>query len=124
MMLRPLRFALVGGVNTTLDVTLFAALTVLIGIAPTQANVLSYGAGIVLSFFLNRRWTFNDIRGDLPQQFARFLMVSLSALLISTLVVAALAPLMPALLAKLLSLPVMFLWSYAMTRRYVFWKAS
>jgi putative flippase GtrA len=123
-MLRALRFALVGGVNTTLDVTLFAVLTIFIGIPPTQANVLSYGTGIVVSFLLNRAWTFNDIRGDLPQQFARFLIVSLSALLISTLIVAALAPMMPAILAKLLSLPGMFLWSYVMTRRFVFWKAG
>jgi putative flippase GtrA len=120
---QPLRFALVGGVNTALDLTLFTGLTTLVALSPERANVISYGAGILLSFVLNRKWTFES-NGEVAEQFTRFIVVSLAALLLSTFLVGGLVQIMPAVVAKILSLPVMFLWSYSMTRRFVFWRES
>jgi putative flippase GtrA len=119
-----LRFALVGSLNTAVDLGIFAGLIALAGLPPDRANAISYGFGIVTSFILNRGWTFEDLRGGLAEQITRFIVVSLASLLLSTMIVAALASIMPALVAKFLSLPIMFLWSYSMTRRFVFSRGS
>jgi len=117
-----LRFALVGGANTLLDVGLFAAMCYGAGLAPGVANLLSYGIGIVSSFVLNRSWTFadRDNTGAVAVQAARFLVVSLSALALSTTLVAAAASLVGPLGAKLASIPITYLWSYQLTRHFVF----
>ncbi|HEX3971491.1 MAG TPA: GtrA family protein [Stellaceae bacterium] len=119
-----LRFAIVGSVNTAVDLGIFTGLTVLAGLAPDRANALSYACGIAVSFVLNRGWTFRDARGGIAEQFTRFIVVSLASLLLSTMLVGALSTVMPALFAKLLSFPVMFLWSFSMTRRFVFSRES
>ena len=62
------------------------------------------------------------MRGGIAEQFTRLIVVSLASLLLSTMFVAGLATVMPALVAKFLSLPVMFFWSYSMTWRFVFWR--
>lgn len=117
-----LRFALVGSINTAVDLALFTSLTGFLAMQPDRANAISYGIGIVTSFILNRSWTFQDVRGGIAEQFTRFTVVSLASLLLSTMIVAGLASVMPPLVAKFLSLPIMFLWSYSMTRRFVFWR--
>jgi putative flippase GtrA len=117
-----LRFAVVGSINTAVDLGLFATLTGLASLQPDRANAISCGCSIITSFLLNRGWTFEDVRGGVAEQFTRFIVVSLASLLLSTMIVAGLSAVMPALVAKFLSLPIMFLWSYSMTRRFVFWR--
>ncbi|HXE29496.1 MAG TPA: GtrA family protein [Stellaceae bacterium] len=116
-----LRFAVVGSINTAVDLGLFAALTGLLAMQPDRANAISYASSMVTSFILNRGWTFEDVRGGIAEQITRLIVVSLASLLLSTMIVAGLSAVMPALVAKFLSLPIMFLWSYSMTRRFVFW---
>lgn len=119
--MRPLRFAAVGIVNTAVDATLFALLTsAALGLAPAAANVASYGSGMLVGFALNRNWTFAAGDGPRAAQFLRYLAVNLSALLLSTLIVAALARGMPPLAAKLASLPATFAWGFLLNRRFVF----
>ncbi|HEX3972990.1 MAG TPA: GtrA family protein [Stellaceae bacterium] len=117
-----LRFALIGSINTAVDLGLFATLTALAGLQPDRANAISYGCSIAMSFILNRGWRLEDLRGGVAEQLTRFLVVSLASLLLSTMIVGGLATVMPALIAKFLSLPLMFLWNYSMTRRFVFWR--
>jgi putative flippase GtrA len=119
-----LRFAVVGGINTAVDLGLFAALTGLLALQPDRANAISYGSSVVTGFVLNRGWTFADVRGGIAERFTRFVVVSLASLLLSTMIVVGLAAVLPALVAKFLSLPIMFLWSYSMTRRFVFRRAG
>jgi putative flippase GtrA len=118
---RPLRFAAVGVVNTAVDATLFALLTsAALGVAPAAANVASYGSGMLVGFALNRNWTFAAGGEPRAAQFLRYLAVNLSALLLSTLLVAGLAQAMPPLAAKLMSLPATFAWGFLLNRRFVF----
>jgi len=117
-----IRFALIGSINTAIDIGLFAALTMLWALQPDRANAISYGCSLVASFVLNRGWTLQNVRGGIAEQFTRSIVVSLASLLLSTMLVAALATIAPALLAKFLSLPIMFLWGHSMTRRFAFWR--
>jgi len=112
-----LRFAFVGAITTTLDVVLFAGLTAA-AVMPAAANVFSYSCGILLSYILNRSWTFKVEASRL--QALKFVLSTLTGLLISTLLVAVLTRLMPAMYAKLLSVPVVFVWNYLTARIWVF----
>jgi len=107
-----------------LDLALFAALTASIGVAPENANAIYYGGGIALSFILNRNRAFQDARGDTVAMIARVIVIGLGALLLSTMLVTALSQMMAPVIAKLLSLPAMFPWSYGTSRHFVFRRAG
>ena len=55
---RPLRFGVVGVVNTVLGVAIIFAAKAFLGLGDLAANLLGYGLGLVCSFVLNRSWTF------------------------------------------------------------------
>ncbi|WP_265518369.1 GtrA family protein [Nitratireductor luteus] len=111
------RFATVGAITTTLDVALFTGL-ILMSIAPTLANVLSYSTGILVSYQLNRSWTFRA--GGSYVQAAKFVISTLAGLLLSTVLIAFLVTLIPAPAAKIVSVPIVFVWNYAVARLWVF----
>ncbi len=84
---RFVKYMVVGGIGTLVDITL---LTVLKHFAlPTLlANTLSYSAGIVCNFALNRRWTFSEARSKPSMvQFVQFTAVSIVGLLLNNAVV-------------------------------------
>ena len=55
---RPLRFGVVGVLNTVLGLAIIFAAKAFLGLGDLAANLLGYGLGLVCSFFLNRSWTF------------------------------------------------------------------
>ena len=115
------RFAVVGAITTVLDVLVFAGLTAAT-VVPAFANLFSYSCGILLSYVLNRSWTFR-VEGSRLQAF-KFVLATLTGLLISTLLVALLTTAIPAIHAKLISVPVVFAWNYLTARLWVFNSAT
>jgi putative flippase GtrA len=61
------RFAVVGLLNTVVDAGLYFLLTRWLGLAelPALAKGLSYGAGVLNSYFWNRSWTFRSAERSL-----------------------------------------------------------
>jgi putative flippase GtrA len=55
---RPLRFGLVGVLNTVVGLAIIFAAKAFLGLGDLAANLLGYGLGLVCSFVLNRSWTF------------------------------------------------------------------
>jgi putative flippase GtrA len=55
---RPLRFGVVGLLNTVLGLAIIFAAKAFLGLGDLAANLLGYGLGLVCSFVLNRYWTF------------------------------------------------------------------
>lgn len=115
-----LRFAGVGVVTTLLDTVLFAGLTNA-GVPPAPANLLSYSCGIAVSYGLNRRWTFRAAGSH--GQAVRFALSMLLGLAISTALVATLSTYLPPVAAKVVTVPIVFLWNFAASRFWVFAKA-
>ncbi|MCT7376946.1 GtrA family protein [Chelativorans salis] len=111
------RFTVVGAITTTLDVVLFTSL-VLMSFAPALANVFSYSAGILASYHLNRSWTFRADRSS--AQAIKFCVSNLAGLLLSTILITFLATLIPAPAAKIVSVPMVFVWNYVVARLWVF----
>lgn len=73
-----LKFCLVGLVNTGVDFSVFTLLTY--GSVPIfAAQTLSYSAGVLNSFFMNRIWTFKQTHHT-KGQFIRFLILNLVTL--------------------------------------------
>lgn len=64
------RFAVAGAVNTVVGLGLIYA-GMALGLADGVANFVGYALGISLSFFVNRRWTF-DHRGPPGPAASRF----------------------------------------------------
>lgn len=118
---RLFRFAAVGAFTTALDLALFTVAAEALGAPVAPANVGSYGSCVVVSFLLNRRWTF---RGDGTRSawraFARFLASNLAGIALSTALVTAFATVAPPVAAKAASVPIVFLWNYAVARFWVF----
>jgi len=78
--LQIVRFCVVGGLNTGIDVVLF---NVLVWIFPTNdmyilifLNSLAYFTGALNSFFLNKFWTFRQRSSATGDQVMRFVMVT------------------------------------------------
>lgn len=55
-----LRFALVGFINTSVGLAVIFGLMFFANVSPAVANVLGYVIGLLISFLLNRIWTFNS----------------------------------------------------------------
>jgi putative flippase GtrA len=118
---RALRFGAVGVANTLLDLALFSVLTLVAGSPAIAANVVSYSAGMILSFVLNRAWTFRDReRRRAWSQLMLFFTGNLLGLALSTTVVALFVKAWGPLLAKAASLGVTFAWNYAFSNLIVF----
>ncbi|NBC33721.1 MAG: GtrA family protein [Alphaproteobacteria bacterium] len=119
---RPLRFATVGVLNTAIDMSLFALLHLGAGVGLLAANTLSYSAGVTNSFFCNKYWTFRETQrhGRLSRQLPLFVGLNLIGLGLSNATIWALAPLMPAMAAKLAAVGATFVWNYWSSRRFVY----
>jgi putative flippase GtrA len=115
------RFAAVGVLNTAVDVGLFLLLVRALSVPTVVANSVSYSAGVLNSFLLNKYWTFGRVRQTHPfgRQLVLFISLNLVGLLISNAVVTGLHRLGPGP-AKLISIPIVFAWNFWTSRRVVY----
>lgn len=72
------RYALVGLVNTVVGLGVIYGAMYFLGFADIPANALGYMVGVIVSFLLNRQWTFRDT-GPIGSALVRFLAVLLVA---------------------------------------------
>jgi putative flippase GtrA len=119
--MRGLKFGAVGVVNTAADFALYSMLTLAVGLGAVGANLISYSVGIILSFLLNRAWTFKDRGGSsMVSQLILFVAGSLGGLAISTAIVGFLTGPCGVLLAKAVSILATFIWNYCFSNLVVF----
>jgi putative flippase GtrA len=121
-LVQPLRFGIVGVVNTGVDLAVFWLLLAGLQAPLLLANTLSYACGIACSFLLNRLWTFRGIpfHHSAAAQAPRFLLVSLIGLLISNAVIWVLVPMFSTLAAKLSAVVATFAWNFTASKFFVF----
>jgi putative flippase GtrA len=123
------RFLAVGTLGTLLDFGALSSLKTL-GLATLLANSLSFSAGLVNNFTLNRIWTFSDrLCSDWKRQFLQFTSVSLVGLALNnTLVMLLEVPLgewlgvadYGYLPAKAVATAVVVFWNYFANRYWTF----
>jgi len=120
-LLRFVKFGLTGAMNTLVD---FLAFTVLswCGVNLYLSQVLSYSAGMLNSYVVNRSWTFHAKGRFFGPQMRRFLIVNLSLLALSLgiLRIAAGTLGLPRLAAKLCATAVTMVLGFLLNRLWVF----
>lgn len=117
-----MKFAVVGGINTALDIAVFSALVYLFDWDVIVSNTLGFCAGVINSYVLNARWTFKNRRieaGPLAN-LGTFFVVSIVGLGISNLTIWLLATNLGPIGAKLIAVVASFAWNFTASRRFVF----
>ena len=117
-----LKFGVTGLLNTGVDYLAFALLNGFFGWSAATAQVLSYGAGMLNSFLLNRSWTFRAQSKAVGAQAVRFVIANLGVLAVSVALIQFLTEQMAlqALLAKLLVTAVTMILNFIVSRLWVF----
>ena len=87
---RFVRFCVTGGLNTLVDFVVFFLLTSSLNWPVIPSQVLSYSAGILNSYCINRRWTFQTQNRFFSREMILFIGVNLVVLGASVLSVWAL----------------------------------
>jgi putative flippase GtrA len=72
------KYVVVGLANTLCGLLIIYAMKFFAGASDVQANVVGYAAGLVISFLLNRSWTF-QYGGSNARAFFRFAVVMMVA---------------------------------------------
>ncbi|MBE1501304.1 putative flippase GtrA [Amycolatopsis lexingtonensis] len=118
-----LRFGIVGIGNTLVD-ALGYALLVSLGVPLFAANFASTTAGMLLSFTLNRTFTFRAKDGDVRRQALLFFGVTAFGLwVVQALVILAVTkalPGVPVLVPKFAGIAVGLVWNYVLYHKIVF----
>ena len=74
-----LRFGIVGGANTALDIGLLFVFK-FIGIPVEIANIMSTGLAFIFSFFANKKYTFKTTGTNIVREMVLFVIVTLTGL--------------------------------------------
>lgn len=82
---RFVRFCVTGGLNTLVDFVVFFLLTSSLNWPVIPSQVLSYSAGILNSYCINRRWTFQTRNRFFSREMLLFIGVNLAVLGVSVL---------------------------------------
>jgi len=80
------RFGVVGIINTMAGLTIIFVAKWLGGLGDVMANLVGYGVGVMISFVLNRQWTFGHV-GPRGAAFVRFVLVLTVAYMLNLLTV-------------------------------------
>lgn len=132
------KFIIVGGVNTGID---FLILNILIYVTGITAggelfvlNSLSFSIAVVNSYFMNKRWTFQDKTQteQEPVKFSQFFAVSIVGIIINGLVLTGittsvspifgLSAVLWANIAKLMATGISLIWNFIGYKFFVFKK--
>ncbi|MEV7554970.1 GtrA family protein [Amycolatopsis sp. NPDC089917] len=120
------RFAVVGVLNTAVDAVGYALLATF-GVPMFVANFISTTAGMLLSFTLNRNFTFRAKDGDIRRQAVLFFAITAFGLwVVQAAVIFAISKLFPGinlLIPKLGAIAVGMVWNYVLYKKVVFRQA-
>ena len=129
------KFILVGGVNTGIDFLVLNALMYVTGITGGSGifmlNMISFSVAVVNSYFMNKYWTFQDLRKEGEEtKFAQFIAVSLAGAALNSSIVAVfttlvapmfgLSPQLWANVGKLLATGASLVWNFIGYKLFVF----
>ena len=79
------RYAIVGGISTVADISVFALFANTFGINYIISNTLSFVAGLFTNYYLSRSWVFNSSGGGFRKDFLPFTVIGVVGLVISNL---------------------------------------
>ena len=118
-------FGIVGIINTGTDYLVFSLAHGLLGLTPGQGQVAGYLAGMVSSFVLNRKFTFDSSSQEPARQIISFVAVNAVTLWVSTVMISRLSNLgLNPYIAKIIITGLVMLMNYFGYKLIVFRKSS
>lgn len=115
------RFAVVGAVATAVHYAIMVALVEIGHVPPVVATTIGYGFGIVVSYTLNRRFTFEARGTPVAKSFAKFVVLyGVGAFLNGAIVGALIAVGAHYLLAQVAATGLVLIWNFLGARYVVF----
>lgn len=118
-----LKFGIVGAGNTLVDFGLYVFLTRVAHAYFLLAHVGSFLCAVVVSYILNKRWTFRDTsRPLLSRQLGQFLVVSAVGAVLSSLLLFGLVEYagLPDLVGKVLAIGIVLFWNFFANKHWTF----
>lgn len=115
------RYGMSGFVSTGVDVAILAFLTML-PMWRIAAVSIAFAAGVLVNYYLHKRFTFRSPTLVTAQEFARFIAVVLLnyGVTVGVIEVIVATGAGTVMVGKLLSLPIVMAIGYTLTRRFVF----
>jgi putative flippase GtrA len=115
-----MRFAMAGAAATAAHFAVLIALVEWGGLGPVLASTIAYCIGVCVSFFLNRRFTF-EARGPLARTFAKYAALYAVGILLNGAIMAALISLgLWYILAQVVAVALILSWNFLGARYIVF----
>jgi putative flippase GtrA len=125
-----IRFGMIGALNTSTDFVILNVLAILFGVPVVLANTISTGLCMVMSFLLNKKWTFRDAGQNYARQVGLFFGFTIVGMwVIGNGIIALLEPAMPSdwaeiirvSLPKLIATVASLIWNFV-TYKYIAFK--
>ena len=117
---RFIKFSITGVMNTAVDFFVFTVL-LWVGVGIYLAQVISYSAGMLNSYIINRKWTFNSKGKFLSAQMIKFIAANLTLLCVSLVVLKTVTGFgLHELIAKLCATCVTMVLGFLVNRLWVF----
>lgn len=124
------RFLVVGLSGTLIDFGILTGLKMLLNMPTLPANIISYSAGVINNFTLNRLWTFSEARDNQWfVQFGKFVLINVGAVALNSLIVLGLEQPLGTLLhnpeqgylpAKVVATGIVFVYNFLANRLWTF----
>lgn len=115
-----LLFGMVGALATGVHFTILIALVEFVGFAPLLATSVGYAVGVVVSYALNRRFTFSA-DDPVAKSFPRYVALYMAGALLNGAVMAGLTQSgAPYLLAQIGATALVLVWNFAGSSVFVF----
>jgi len=117
-----MRFAVVGIVNTAIDLAVFALSYFYFSQSIVVANTIAFLIAATNSYVCNKYWTFRAPGNPSVnrREYLAFLAFNSVGLLLSNVTVSYLSFFIHEMIAKLCAISVTFIWNYLTMRRFVF----
>lgn len=119
--IRLIKFGATGILNTLIDYLLFALLAQVFMLDVYFSQVCGYFAGMLNSYLINRRWTFQTKQNFFSPQFLKFILSNLFVLAVSIFLLKVFLDIStPVLLAKLFTVCITMGINFLISRLWVF----
>lgn len=115
------RYLITGGLAAVTEYSLFYILTMLLKISLFVSNSAAYTSGFIISFILNRLWSFES-KGHLGRQFLLYSILFGINLILSYLVISLFTYQLgiAAMISKALAMGIIVLWNFIIYKKIIY----
>jgi len=116
-------YALVSLIATIIDVAVLYSLTDFLKINYLISATIGYCCGLIIAFYLQKKYTFKEVTAKIKFQFFKFAIISLIGLLINLVILKLFVSIgLWYIFAKIISIIIVFFWNFFVNKKITFGK--